>query len=89
MSPVEAVQATMTTSTTDPWASQQLQVTTSVLQQRVHHLLTCIQPNAPSELRRLTIATYICDVIQRCFQQHHDRQVREDIKGNREELPWQ
>ena len=49
-------------------------VTASVVQQRVDHLLACIQPNAPSELRRLTIASYVCDLIRRCFAPQ--RQVR-------------
>ena len=42
-------------------------VSQSVVEQRVEHLLACIQPNAPSELRRLTIASYVCDLIRRCF----------------------
>ncbi|PSC73275.1 hypothetical protein C2E20_3343 [Micractinium conductrix] len=38
---------------------------------RLDALLTAIQPSSLSEFRRLTIAHYICGVIKRCFQPHH------------------
>jgi len=41
--------------------------TENILRQRVDHLLARIQPNEPSELRRLTIGSYVCDLIKRCF----------------------
>jgi hypothetical protein len=42
---------------------------------RLDALLAAIQPSPSSEFRRLTIAHYICGVIKRCFQQHHQVRV--------------
>lgn len=49
-------------------------VAQDVIEEKVNSLLACIQPNGPSELRRLTIASYVCDLIRRCFASQ--RQVR-------------
>lgn len=49
-------------------------VAQGVIEEKVDNLLACIQPNGPSELRRYTIATYVCDLIRRCFASQ--RQVR-------------
>jgi hypothetical protein len=49
-------------------------VALGVIEEKVDNLLACIQPNGPSELRRFTIASYICDLIRRCFASQ--RQVR-------------
>ncbi len=38
-----------------------------VVQQCVDRLMTCIQPDAQSEMRRYAIAAYVTDLIKRCF----------------------
>lgn len=57
--------------------------TGNLLRQQVDHLLAQIQPNEPSELRRLTIGSYVCDLIKRCFapQRKVSGQGKESKRG--------
>lgn len=38
---------------------------------RLDALLSAIKPSPSSEFRRLTISNYVCSVIRRCFEPHH------------------
>ena len=49
--------------------------TSSVVQQHVDRLLSCVQPNGQSELRRYAVGNYVCDLIKRCFHGKHGIRV--------------
>lgn len=56
------------TSTSD--MDQSAGVTASIVQQHVERLLACVQPNQQSDRRRHAVASYVCELIKRCFGKH-------------------
>lgn len=48
-------------------------MTASIVQQHVERLLTCVQPNTQSDMRRNAVAAYVCDLVKRCFNRRGQR----------------
>lgn len=59
--------ASMKSQRTRPSSANSMMTAQMVVQQCVDRLMTCIQPDAQSELRRYAIAAYVMDLIKRCF----------------------
>lgn len=65
---------------TRPSSANGVMTAQMVVQQCVDRLMTCVQPDAQSELRRYAIAAYITDLIKRCF--HGGSKSRTGVRVN-------